>query len=137
MPTSSPAFAHLFEPLQLRGKRLKNRIMSSGHDTSMPTDNLVNDQLIAYHTARAEGGVGLIVLQVAGVHDSARYTSHVLMATDDACIEGYQKSPKAATRMARWCCRRFSIRVGKSWSPAMACWPSPTRLQPCPTSGFG
>ena len=90
MPTSNPAFAHLFEPLQIRGKRLKNRIMSSGHDTSMPTDNLVNDQLIAYHRARAEGGVGLIVLQVAGVHDSARYTSHVLMATDDACIEGYR-----------------------------------------------
>ncbi|MBT0625389.1 FAD-dependent oxidoreductase [Pseudomonas fluorescens] len=88
---SHPAFAHLFAPLQLRGKRLKNRIMSSGHDTSMPTDNRVNAQLIAYHRARAEGGVGLIVLQVAGVHDSARYTSHVLMATDDACIEGYRE----------------------------------------------
>ncbi|MGY2168219.1 oxidoreductase [Pseudomonas gingeri] len=91
MPSSPHAFAHLFEPLQLRGKRLKNRIMSSGHDTSMPTDNLVNEQLIAYHRARAEGGVGLIVLQVAGVHDSARYTSHVLMATDDACIDGYRR----------------------------------------------
>lgn len=56
MSTSSPAFSHLFEPLLLRGKRLKNRIMSSGHDTSMPTDNLVNDQLIAYHQARAAGG---------------------------------------------------------------------------------
>ena len=88
---SHPAFPHLFEPLKLRGKRLKNRIMSSGHDTSMPTDNRVNPQLIAYHRARAEGGVGLIVLQVAGVHDSARYTSHVLMATDDACIEGYRE----------------------------------------------
>lgn len=88
---SHPAFAHLFAPLHLRGKRLKNRIMSSGHDTSMPTDNRVNAQLIAYHRARAEGGVGLIVLQVAGVHDSARYTSHVLMATDDACIEGYRE----------------------------------------------
>ncbi|MCS5517556.1 FAD-dependent oxidoreductase [Pseudomonas qingdaonensis] len=87
----STAFAHLFTLLQIRGKRLKNRIMSSGHDTSMPTDNLVNEQLIAYHQARAEGGVGLIVLQVAGVHDSARYTSHVLMATDDACIEGYRR----------------------------------------------
>jgi len=91
MPSSSSAFAHLFEPLQIRGKRLKNRIMSSGHDTSMPTDNLVNERLIAYHRARAEGGVGLIVLQVAGVHDSARYTSHVLMATDDACIDGYRR----------------------------------------------
>ncbi|MBC2385078.1 FAD-dependent oxidoreductase [Pseudomonas sp. WS 5106] len=88
---SHPAFPHLFEPLVLRGKRLKNRIMSSGHDTSMPTDNRVNPQLIAYHRARAEGGVGLIVLQVAGVHDSARYTSHVLMATDDECIKGYRE----------------------------------------------
>lgn len=44
---SHPAFPHLFEPLVLRGKRLKNRIMSSGHDTSMPTDNRVNPQLIA------------------------------------------------------------------------------------------
>lgn len=88
---SHPAFVHLFEPLVLRGKRLKNRIMSSGHDTSMPTDNRVNAQLIAYHRARAEGGVGLIVLQVAGVHDSARYTSHVLMATDDSCIDGYRE----------------------------------------------
>ncbi|ROL69360.1 oxidoreductase [Pseudomonas chlororaphis] len=89
------AFPHLFAPLQIRGKRLKNRIMSSGHDTSMPTDNLVNEQLIAYHRARAKGGVGLIVLQVAGVHDSARYTSHVLMATDDRCIEGYRQLAEA------------------------------------------
>ncbi|WAT31125.1 oxidoreductase [Pseudomonas sp. GXZC] len=88
---SHPTFPHLFEPLELRGKRLKNRIMSSGHDTSMPTDNRVNAQLIAYHRARAEGGVGLIVLQVTGVHDSARYTSHVLMATDDSCIDGYRE----------------------------------------------
>jgi 2,4-dienoyl-CoA reductase-like NADH-dependent reductase (Old Yellow Enzyme family) len=97
MSTAQPAqaFPHLFEPLEIRGKRLRNRIMSSGHDTSMPADNLVNDQLIAYHRARARGGVGLIVLQVAGVHDSARYTSHVLMATDDACIEGYRRLAEA------------------------------------------
>ncbi|MCP8465119.1 FAD-dependent oxidoreductase [Pseudomonas sp. ZM23] len=88
-------FSHLFSPLRIRGKTLKNRIMSTGHDTSMPTDNLVNDQLVAYHTARAKGGVGLIVLQVAGVHDSARYTSHVLMATDDACIPGYRRIAEA------------------------------------------
>ena len=49
------AFAHLFEPLQIRGKRLKNRIMSTGHDTCLPTDNLVNDKLIAYQRARAAG----------------------------------------------------------------------------------
>jgi len=57
----------------------------------MAADGLMTDQLIAYQTARAAGGVGLIVVQVAGVHESARYTSHILMATEDACIPGYRR----------------------------------------------
>jgi 2,4-dienoyl-CoA reductase-like NADH-dependent reductase (Old Yellow Enzyme family) len=89
------AFPDLFEPLQIRGVWLKNRIMSTGHDTTLPTEGLVNDALIAYHEARARGGVGLIVSQVAGVHETARYTSHMLMATDDECIDGYRKLAKA------------------------------------------
>jgi len=88
---TTTAFPNLFRSLQIRGVRLKNRIMSTGHDTILPTDGLVNDALIAYHEARARGGVGLIVTQVAGVHETARYTSHMLMATDDDCIEGYRK----------------------------------------------
>ncbi len=84
-------FAHLFQPLTIRGVRLKNRIMSTGHDTTLPTDGRVNAALVAYHEARAKGGVGLIVSQVAGVHETARYTSHMLMATDDSCIEGYRR----------------------------------------------
>jgi 2,4-dienoyl-CoA reductase-like NADH-dependent reductase (Old Yellow Enzyme family) len=35
--------------------------------------------------------VGLIVLQVAGVHESAKYSSSILMADTDDCIAGYQK----------------------------------------------
>jgi 2,4-dienoyl-CoA reductase-like NADH-dependent reductase (Old Yellow Enzyme family) len=91
MSMTASHFPNLFQPLQIRGVRLKNRIMSTGHDTTLPTDGLVNDALIAYHRARAEGGVGLIVSQVAGVHETARYTSHMLMATDDACIAGYRR----------------------------------------------
>lgn len=84
------AFPHLFSPLTIRGVTLKNRIMSTGHDTVLPTDGTVNAALIAYHQARARGGAGLIVTQVAGVHETARYTSHLLMATDDGCIPGYR-----------------------------------------------
>lgn len=88
---TADAFPHLFQPLQIRSVRLKNRIMSSGHDTTLPTDGLINDALIAYHAARAQGGAGLIVSQVAGVHETARYTSHMLMAVSDDCIEGYRR----------------------------------------------
>lgn len=84
-------FPQLFAPLKIRGATLKNRIMSTGHDTTMPTDGCVNDALVAYHEARARGGAGLIVMQVAGVHETARYTSHLLMATDDSCIPGYRR----------------------------------------------
>jgi 2,4-dienoyl-CoA reductase-like NADH-dependent reductase (Old Yellow Enzyme family) len=90
------AFAHLFQPLQIRGCTLKNRIMSTGHDTTLPTDGMVNEALVAYQEARARGGVGLIVLQVSGVHETARYTNHVLMATDDASIPGYRRVAEMA-----------------------------------------
>jgi 2,4-dienoyl-CoA reductase-like NADH-dependent reductase (Old Yellow Enzyme family)/thioredoxin reductase len=84
------SFPHLFSPLQIGKVRLPNRIVSSGHDTVMVADGAVTDRLVAYHEARARGGTGLIVVQVAGVHETARYTSHVLMAVDDSCIPGYR-----------------------------------------------
>ena len=91
----SNQFQHLLSPLQIGAMTVKNRIFSSGHDTCLPTSDFVNDDLVAYHQARAEGGVGLIVMQVSGVHETARYSSHLLMATDDGCIEGYQKVAEA------------------------------------------
>jgi 2,4-dienoyl-CoA reductase-like NADH-dependent reductase (Old Yellow Enzyme family) len=90
MAPDSP-FPRLFEPLRIGSATLRNRVVSAGHDTTLPTDGTVNDALVAYHEARAAGGVGLIVVQVAGVHESARYTSHILMATDDGCIAGYRR----------------------------------------------
>jgi 2,4-dienoyl-CoA reductase-like NADH-dependent reductase (Old Yellow Enzyme family) len=89
------AFPHLFSPLRVGKVVLKNRIFSTGHDTSMPTDGRVNDRLVAYHAARAKGGAGLIVVQVAGVHETARYTAHILMATIDDCIPGYRRIAEA------------------------------------------
>lgn len=91
-------FPHLFQPLKIRGCTLKNRIMSTGHDTTLPTDGTVNSALVAYQEARARGGVGLIVLQVSGVHETARYTNHVLMATEDSSIDGYRRVAQAVHR---------------------------------------
>jgi len=91
-------FPHLFTPLTIRGATLRNRIMSTGHDTVLPTDGTVNDALVAYHEARARGGAGLIVLQVSGVHETARYTTHMLMATEDRSIDGYRRVAEAVHR---------------------------------------
>jgi 2,4-dienoyl-CoA reductase-like NADH-dependent reductase (Old Yellow Enzyme family) len=88
-------FPNLFSPLRLGGVTLKNRIVSTGHDTMMVADGQVTDRLVAYHAARAAGGAGLIVVQVAGVDDSARYTAHALMAHTDDCIPGYRRLASA------------------------------------------
>jgi 2,4-dienoyl-CoA reductase-like NADH-dependent reductase (Old Yellow Enzyme family) len=91
-------FPRLFEPLRIRGCTLKNRIMSTGHDTTLPVDGTVNEALVAYQEARARGGAGLIILQVSGVHETARYTNHVLMAIDDSVIPGYRRVAEAVHR---------------------------------------
>lgn len=91
-------FPHLFSPLRIGRVTVRNRILSSGHDTVLVRDGAVTEDLIAYHEARARGGAGLIVLQVSGVHETARYTTHVLMATDDACVPGYARLAQAVHR---------------------------------------
>ncbi|MDR0809591.1 MAG: FAD-dependent oxidoreductase [Gemmobacter sp.] len=101
---------HLFQPLPLRGATLKNRIMSSGHDTCLPEHGLINDAYIAYQEARAKGGAGLIVTQVAGVHETARYTSHLIMADSDACIPGYR-------RLAEVCHAHGAVVVSQLFHP--------------------
>lgn len=104
------AFPHLFQPLTIRGATLKNRIMSSGHDTCLPDHGLINDAYIAYQEARARGGAGLIVAQVAGVHETARYTSHLIMADSDACIPGYR-------RLAETCHAHGAVVVSQLFHP--------------------
>ena len=101
-------FPHLFSPLKVGGMEVRNRIVSTGHDTVMAHDGQVTDRLVAYQEERARGGVGLIVTQVSGVHETARYTSHILMATSDDAIPGYARLAEAVHRHgARICGQLF------------------------------
>ena len=58
MPSNS-RFPRLFSPLRIGPVSLRNRIVSTGHDTSMAHDGHVTERLIAYHKARAKGGAGM------------------------------------------------------------------------------
>jgi len=84
-------FTFLMSPFQVGHVEFRNRIFSTGHDTYLPKAGQPTDALIAYHVARARGGAGLIIIQVVGVHESARYTEALLMGTDDDCIPGFAK----------------------------------------------
>ena len=87
----SQIFPTLFSPVSIGPMVVRNRVVLTGHDTVLPHDGLAGEALIAYQEARARGGAGLIVIQVSGVHSTARYTSHMLMAADDRCIPGFRE----------------------------------------------
>jgi len=86
----SERFPHLFSPFRLRGIEIRNRILSTGHDTDLGRHGLPGEALIAYQRARAKGGAGLIIVQVVAVHESARYTAEVLMGTSDGAIPAFR-----------------------------------------------
>lgn len=83
-------FPHLFSPFAIKGITIPNRILSTGHDTDLGRHGLPSDGLVAYQKARAKGGAGLIIVQVVGVHETARYTSEVLMGTSDDAIPKFK-----------------------------------------------
>jgi 2,4-dienoyl-CoA reductase-like NADH-dependent reductase (Old Yellow Enzyme family) len=84
-------FPNLFSPFRIKSTDIRNRIFSTGHDTYLPEGGLPSDALIAYQRARARGGAGLIVIQVVGVHETARYTEALLMGTSDDCIAPFRQ----------------------------------------------
>ncbi|MEM7225376.1 MAG: FAD-dependent oxidoreductase [Pseudomonadota bacterium] len=88
------AFPHLFAELDLRGTTLRNRIVSTSHHTYLASD-VPNEALIAYHEARARGGAGLIITEIAAIHETALYSDKLLIATTDDCVAPYRRLAEA------------------------------------------
>src|SRR6476646_7041979 len=68
----------LFSPLALGPIEIRNRVVSTSHQTSLVHDHLPTDDLIAYHRARAAGGAGLIVVEATAVHPTGLLTAHTV-----------------------------------------------------------
>lgn len=85
-------FPHLFEPLTLRRKEIRNRILSTGHQTNLGEGGAPGDNLIAYHQARAKGGAGLIIVESARFHSTALSDAAIeLNIGEDSSIAGYRR----------------------------------------------
>lgn len=80
----------LFESTQVGPIQLENRIMSSGHQTTLVHDYHPTDEFFEYHLTRARGGVGLVVLEAHAVHESGLLTSHTIDASTDEIIDVYE-----------------------------------------------
>ncbi|MFA7440184.1 MAG: FAD-dependent oxidoreductase [Sphingomonadaceae bacterium] len=59
-------YDNLFEPIRVGPVTIENRIVRTAHGTL-----LTGEPLIAYHEARARGGVGMSTLEASGVHPTS------------------------------------------------------------------
>jgi 2,4-dienoyl-CoA reductase (NADPH2) len=83
-------FPHLFQPITVRGVTVRNRIVSTAHDTNMAVDHLPSQAHVDYHEARARGGVGLIVMEANSVHPTAEIHGSCIHAYLPEAVEGFR-----------------------------------------------
>ena len=88
---SQANFPNLFSPITIGGMTLRNRIVSTGHETHLNEGGRIGDRMITYHEARARGGAGLIMTEVALVHSSAVFVADPIRVDTDDCIPGYAR----------------------------------------------
>lgn len=82
----SRPFAHLFEPLQLRHKTLRNRIVFGAHTANMAEAGLPGARHLGYYLERARGGAAMIVVEPVPVHATAVLTRGNMLHSSDAII---------------------------------------------------
>jgi 2,4-dienoyl-CoA reductase-like NADH-dependent reductase (Old Yellow Enzyme family) len=65
---------HLLSPIELRGKRVRNRVTFTAHTQSYSHDGIHGDRVRGYYAARAAGGAGLLVMEPIPPHPTGRVT---------------------------------------------------------------
>ena len=89
--TNEMKYPHLFSELPLGRTRVKNRSFSAGHATRMAEpDGSVGDRILAYHKARAEAEIGMIITEVNVVHSTYEPPNRLSVTSDD-CIPGLKR----------------------------------------------
>ncbi len=83
--------SNLFSPLKLGPVELRNRIVSTAHQTTLVHHHLPTDDFVAYHEARARGGAGLIVLEATAPHPSGILTAHELAGYLPEIADAYRR----------------------------------------------
>ena len=84
-------FPHLFEPIKIGKTTVKNRIFMPPISTNMADKGYVTDALVEHYSARAKGGVGLIVTEVTTVEPVYTYLPGDMSIYDDSYIPGWKK----------------------------------------------
>jgi 2,4-dienoyl-CoA reductase-like NADH-dependent reductase (Old Yellow Enzyme family) len=83
--------SHLLSPLDIGPVTVRNRIVSTSHQTTLVADHLPTDEFVAYQAARAAGETGLIIMEAVAVAPSGLLTAHTLGGYLEPIVEGYRR----------------------------------------------
>ena len=84
-------YPHLFEPIRIGTQTVKNRVFMPPISTNLASKGYVTDELVQHYSARAKGGVGLIVSEVVTVEPTYIYLPGDMSIHDDTFIPGWEK----------------------------------------------
>src|ERR671922_388935 len=76
-------FPHLFSALELRGRVLRNRIVSTPHATGWGAEGLIDPREVDYQVRKAAGGCGLVMTFGSASVDPATAASYGSVALWD------------------------------------------------------
>lgn len=123
----SNPFPALFEPLQIRHKTLRNRIVFGSHTANMSDMGLPGERHRGYYEERARGGVGMIVVEPVPVHRTAVLTRGNFRHSTDEIIPHFRKITDAVHSHGAVICHQlyhvgqhgdFDNSYEPSWSPS-------------------
>ena len=99
----------LFDPITIRGTEIRNRIVMPSMTTRLAApDGGVTPELIQYFLARAEGGAGLITVEMCSPHPAGRHRARELGISDDRFVPGLRE----LTSRLRAAGSRVSVQIG-------------------------
>ncbi len=84
-------YKNMFQPLELRHRRLDNRVVFGAHTANMAEQGLPGERHRGYYEERALGGAAMIVVEPMPVHATAVLTRGNFRHCDDAVIPHFRK----------------------------------------------
>ena len=81
----------LLSPASIGPVPVRNRVVSSSHQTSLVHNHLPTDDLVAYHRSRGHGGVGAIFIEATAVHPTGLLTAHTMGGYLPASVPRYRR----------------------------------------------
>lgn len=91
-PTDTADFPHTFTPFSIGGVEIRNRTVVPAMDSGMlEEDGSVGQYALDYYGARADGGFGLVIVEIAAVQRRGVGMPHEPNIWDDTALPGLSK----------------------------------------------